>query len=244
MCLGHLPRTLTQYVGPRFWFRDSRMSELPRTTPTRQPPSQLHPSSSSSLPGTYRFPYPCTFLPIPYDTDTTLPHLVTHTIPFARSTRTLSLALPTAPASSVPVSSFPQSTTFAFSLPTPSATPIMGSYTAPVPLLTEVRIRPDGLLLYLAQAAYEPGTSPLSSWVPIGPGYDEAASAGALAEEMTWDGSEAGSRAGSVGLSNHEGEGRLALFERCVIFGYSNPEQRADRVNAQADSSTACCARP
>lgn len=28
-------------------------------------------------------------------------------------------------------------------------------------------IQPDGLLLYVSQASYEPGTSPLSSWVPI-----------------------------------------------------------------------------
>jgi snurportin-1 len=25
----------------------------------------------------------------------------------------------------------------------------------------------DGLLLYVAEASYEPGTSPLSSWIPI-----------------------------------------------------------------------------
>ena len=32
---------------------------------------------------------------------------------------------------------------------------------------TQVEIKPDGLLLYVAQAIYEPGTSPLSSWVPL-----------------------------------------------------------------------------
>lgn len=30
----------------------------------------------------------------------------------------------------------------------------------------------DGLLLYIAEASYEPGTSPLSSWIPI-TGYNE-----------------------------------------------------------------------
>jgi len=31
----------------------------------------------------------------------------------------------------------------------------------------QAEIQPDGLLLYVAQAIYEPGTSPLSSWVPL-----------------------------------------------------------------------------
>ena len=28
-------------------------------------------------------------------------------------------------------------------------------------------VHPDGMLLYVAHASYEPGTSPLSTWVPI-----------------------------------------------------------------------------
>ena len=31
----------------------------------------------------------------------------------------------------------------------------------------EVQVQSEGLLLYLSQATYEPGTSPLSTWVPI-----------------------------------------------------------------------------
>lgn len=31
----------------------------------------------------------------------------------------------------------------------------------------QAEVQPDGLLLYVAQAIYEPGTSPLSSWVPL-----------------------------------------------------------------------------
>jgi snurportin-1 len=42
---------------------------------------------------------------------------------------------------------------------------------------TQVEIKPDGLLLYVAQAIYEPGTSPLSSWVPLtAPATEEMAS--------------------------------------------------------------------
>jgi len=33
--------------------------------------------------------------------------------------------------------------------------------------LIKAQIQPDGLLLYVAESSYEPGTSPLSSWVPI-----------------------------------------------------------------------------
>ena len=33
-------------------------------------------------------------------------------------------------------------------------------------------IQPDGLLLYVSEASYESGTSPLSSWIPI-TGYDK-----------------------------------------------------------------------
>lgn len=31
----------------------------------------------------------------------------------------------------------------------------------------EVVVKSDGMLLYVAQATYEPGTSPLSLWVPV-----------------------------------------------------------------------------
>jgi len=40
-------------------------------------------------------------------------------------------------------------------------------FTGPVPRTVQVKVNPDGLLLYVAQAIYEPGTSPLSSWVPL-----------------------------------------------------------------------------
>ncbi len=31
----------------------------------------------------------------------------------------------------------------------------------------QAQIPPDGMLLYVAQASYEPGTSPLSTWIPL-----------------------------------------------------------------------------
>lgn len=50
-------------------------------------------------------------------------------------------------------------------------------FTGPAPRHVQTEIKPDGLLLYVAQAIYEPGTSPLSSWVPLTtPVTDEMAS--------------------------------------------------------------------
>ena len=33
--------------------------------------------------------------------------------------------------------------------------------------VVQAEVRSDGLLLYVSQASYEPGTSPLSTWVPL-----------------------------------------------------------------------------
>jgi len=43
----------------------------------------------------------------------------------------------------------------------------LSQFTGPVPRTVQVKVNPDGLLLYVAQAIYESGTSPLSSWVPL-----------------------------------------------------------------------------
>lgn len=74
----------------------------------------------------------------------------------------------------------------------------------------DVDIRPDGLLLYVAQASYEPGTSPLSTWVPI-VAYD----AGQYAVM------DVGASAATVSASKDR-EGPLALFERYVLCGVHN----------------------
>lgn len=54
-----------------------------------------------------------------------------------------------------------------------------------VELLRETaEIHSDGLLLYVAQATYEPGTSPLSLWVPA-KAFTETHSTGASKEMST-----------------------------------------------------------
>jgi snurportin-1 len=145
----------------RFWWRDTRLAELPAPLP----PSNASitsgglnpPSSNSSYPNVdaiaYHFPYPVSLLPVPYHTNTALPYLTSHVIPLARSLRLVSIDVPTIP------------------LPAEGMAPTMEVDGAlPIsPMLTPVSIslEPDGMLLYVSQASYEPGTSPLSSWIPI-----------------------------------------------------------------------------
>jgi len=66
-----------------------------------------------------------------------------------------------------------------------------------------VTIESDGLLLYVAEASYENGTSPLSSWIPIVSCED------AQGEEFHQDAER---------LREHrQVSGPLAVFERCII---------------------------
>jgi snurportin-1 len=161
----------------RFWFRDARLSELPIPTP----PLTLRPTSSSQSeagPSRYRFPYPCTFLPVPYASDTSLPFMLSQVIPAARSIRTIDLVVPQ-PASSSPfglpsVPFAPSITTEVTMqvetgsvLPTPLPTPAPLPAQTYVPAQGRAQVKPDGLLLYVREASYEPGTSPLSNWVPV-----------------------------------------------------------------------------
>jgi hypothetical protein len=52
-------------------------------------------------------------------------------------------------------------------LPTPLPTPAPPPAQLFTPSKGQVTIQPDGLLLYVREAMYEPGTSPLSHWIPI-----------------------------------------------------------------------------
>ncbi|KAI0646122.1 hypothetical protein C8Q79DRAFT_961121 [Trametes meyenii] len=126
----------------RFWWRDTRLSELSSFPP---PPNA---APSEKQPSTYEFPHPTTFAPIPYHTDTSLAHLLSTLIPLTRTTRTISVTVP---------------------VPDGGEATMDLDGTTPLVQLQSIRVnvRSDGLLLYVAQATYEPGTSPLSSWVPL-----------------------------------------------------------------------------
>jgi snurportin-1 len=136
----------------RFWWRDTRLSELPPSPPptTSAPPILPQPlAETPDTPGGFRFPYPTTFRLVPYFTDTTFAHLIGMIIPRARSSNSAEVLIPSGPADADVMDIESHQST--------------GHATRTV----QAEIQPDGLLLYVAQSIYEPGTSPLSSWVPI-----------------------------------------------------------------------------
>ena len=104
---------------------------------------------------------------MPYHTDTTHLTLFKHIIPLARTPRLFMIDVPNAlvPPSQAPrpdqdgghvqgdeMDVEPSASTFGVVQATHQAT---------------ATIESDGLLLYVAEASYESGTSPLSSWIPI-----------------------------------------------------------------------------
>lgn len=153
----------------RFWWRDTRLAELPKsplpsgkfsfTAPyTTASTSSQNTGSSSNIPtfehGRYRFPYPTSFVPIPYHTDTTLTSLSSLVIPMARSTREISVDIP------VHVSP-PEFTSHGMAVDGTHDSVASRSTTSVI-----ARVDSDGLLLYVSRASYEEGTSPLSCWIP------------------------------------------------------------------------------
>lgn len=114
------------------------MSEL--LTAQNPPSSSSHTESNSHI--QFNFPHPTTFVPIPYFSDTSLSNLLHTVIPSSRLPRVVLIA----------------------TNPTYMSN---GSMDVDVDALVPVEIKSEGLLLYVAQATYEPGQSPLSSWIPI-----------------------------------------------------------------------------
>lgn len=163
--LLELPLFSLSRLRCRFWWRDTRLAELPRFAPPPTAGFQFQfslatmsdggvstaaaaataPSTPSAggAAGTYTFSYPVSFVPVPYHTDTTAAALCTTIIPAARAPRMISVVVP----GPVVLPSAP----YAMSV---------------VDAATCVEVHSDGLLLYVAQAAYESGTSPLACWVP------------------------------------------------------------------------------
>ncbi|KAI0819452.1 hypothetical protein BC628DRAFT_1332763 [Trametes gibbosa] len=133
----------------RFWWRDTRLSELTSLPP---PPNAAPPEGLAT---TYQFPHPTTFAPIPYHTNTTLPYLLKNLIPLARTMRKIPISIPLLAVGDA------KSTETEMDLDGGSAVPLVRLQTL------QAEVRSDGLLLYVAQATYEPGTSPLSTWVPV-----------------------------------------------------------------------------
>lgn len=130
------------------------MEELP----TSHPPSNSGPSDPTGLKA-YRFPYPTKFLSIPYHTDTSLEALSSQIVPLARTSRPVEIDVPIVSNATEPVESAME----------------IDQKSAPVTAFAKqtTEIAADGLLLYMAEASYEAGTSPLSTWIPIA-NYEES----------------------------------------------------------------------
>jgi snurportin-1 len=114
--------------------------------------SELNPVSSTATPNTpttsklrLNFPHPTSFIPIPYHPDTSLSNLISTIIPCARSPRIVSIVVDPSYVSNDSM----------------QVDALLCDATMPV------EVKSEGLLLYVSQATYEPGTSPLSSWIPI-----------------------------------------------------------------------------
>ncbi|PPR06457.1 hypothetical protein CVT24_002618 [Panaeolus cyanescens] len=179
----------------RFWWRDTRLTEMQQgaplsTTFVQEPrvpaPLSLNTASSSASetpPSNFR--YPTTFVPVPFHSDTSLHSLLTQVIPAARAWRSIQVSLPPIVSvsagdndvkqSEVEMSVEQSSPTFPFGFGNQQAS---GAFSPPPPPVfgkaiqinergtTVANTPPDGMLLYVSAAAYEPGTSPLACWVP------------------------------------------------------------------------------
>lgn len=129
-----------------FWWRNTRLDELTYldpvvpTKPKTDLPTGTDPQSSKP----HIFAYPVTFLPVPYHLDLSYPSLLSTIIPFSRSTRQVYIKLPSRLNSDETEMEIDQ-----------------------IGQQSSTEIESDGLLLYVSQASYEHGTSPLSTWVPV-----------------------------------------------------------------------------
>lgn len=188
------------YYFFRFWWRDTRLAELSQTFPPNLSFSTIvnplpDPSPSFVKPR-YCFPYPTKFLPVPYHTDTSLATLQSQIIPLARTFRGVDVEVPVA-LDSDPA---PQGT---MDMDSPSQSSFTFCAKAPVEITSvATTVEPDGLLLYISEASYEAGTSPLSNWIPIN-GYESSQPSSTLSPPIKGD-----------------LEGPLDIFQRLVVRGF------------------------
>jgi len=129
----------------RFWWRDTRLAELVPIPPLLY--TSYDTQSSNTANPSELFAYPTMFLPVPYHLDLSLSSLLSTVIPLSRSSRSVTIVLPEAADSTTREE--------AMDLDQQSFQ------------TNKVEVHSDGLLLYVSEASYESGTSPLSSWVPL-----------------------------------------------------------------------------
>ncbi|KAF9078143.1 hypothetical protein BDP27DRAFT_1413069 [Rhodocollybia butyracea] len=146
-------------AGMRFWWRDTRLAELASAFPVST--SLQHPNNKLANP---------TLVPY-HPSPLTLPTLLDVVVPAAKSVRWVEV--PVHQAENVPALYEQDSGMDIDSISLSLSLSMTATQTSAIPTDTTVTttqthaISPDGLLLYLAEASYESGTSPLSSWVPL-----------------------------------------------------------------------------
>lgn len=138
----------------RFWWRDTRLSELP---PWPVPRYTHSPSRQQQD----VFPYPATFVAVPYFTPTPLELLESTVVPAAHAGRALRVKVPNPEYTRQTLG---ESDEMEVDMHAPTGGPSLPDISAEVQV--DFHLRSDGILLYVAEAAYESGTSPLSAWIP------------------------------------------------------------------------------
>ncbi|KAH6900823.1 hypothetical protein BKA70DRAFT_1158969 [Coprinopsis sp. MPI-PUGE-AT-0042] len=197
----------------RFWWRDTRLSEVSQSLP---PNINFRKAKQGDH---LQFPYPTYFMPIPYHADTSLTSLDRDVIPAARSVRSITVGMPSTIPSAPEIG---QEEVFSFSMEVEMPLKPAGSSSSPFVFAsssppsvslspTSAIVQSDGLLLYVSESSYEPGTSPLSSWVPLSLGGNQET-------EPTHS-------------SGQLDEGPLELFHRLV-------KRRLNRARMQTSEST------
>ncbi|KAG8920457.1 hypothetical protein FRC01_000743 [Tulasnella sp. 417] len=195
----------------RFWWRDSKLSELPKFPLPNAPRSSSQSPSSSSTPPAL-FPYPVYFLGVPYySPPLTLPSFLQTLIPAARTNRQLSIQVPIPKPPPPPKrprakgkgkakdanasmeveaqdgepgeETMETEATAAeggelqdeFGRDSPAAmSRYLQNKRVPTPPVPKTRMDTtsfvsDGILLYVSQASYQPGETPLACWIPAEP---------------------------------------------------------------------------
>ncbi|THH06096.1 hypothetical protein EW145_g4322 [Phellinidium pouzarii] len=159
----------------RFWWRDTRLSEMP-VWPLPPPHKSSFSNARISTHPVYRFPYPTTFVSVPYITPISLEILLDEILSRARNGRDMRLKIPVLLDGSSTRDPIGDAEEMQIDY-TSGQNGARGLWSADRIQDVDVPIRSDGLFLYVGEASYEAGESPLSVWVPrvsYELSYDEA----------------------------------------------------------------------
>ncbi|KAL5535549.1 hypothetical protein ACEPAF_3643 [Sanghuangporus sanghuang] len=142
----------------RFWWRDTRLAEVPTWPPPAPHKSSFACANSPSQTSKprYRFSYPTSLVPVPYISPLPFEVVLNELLRRARQGRVISMSLPVLidaadSRGEMEIDSSPEQS---------------GLHIRNQLQEVQVPVCSDGLLLYVGEASYESGESPLSVWVP------------------------------------------------------------------------------